>query len=321
MASRRIDVPALLKLLGIVAVRRGRKWSAPCPFHGEREASWAIIDAPGDQKHGAHYCFGCKQGGGPWELAARVWKLGDSQGALKEAGKRLWLALNLGQHEGPVLMPRLVRVDSSKKKLGMQFPDGIVFPDRFDDWRSGVAREYVRNRAEPWQVEKWGIGYALWGDLAYRIVVPVVTSGVLVTFVARAFISSIPRYDSGSRRKGAIADRALFGEPELDRTDPTILVTEGVFKALAFERDGFSNVVALLGSELTSARALLLAPFTNILVATDPDAAGEKAWRQISGSLGRSAQRRVVRVVMQRAPDDATSEERVQAVNRARAGL
>ena len=74
-----IDAPALLDRLGISYRRRGRALLAPCPLpgHTEKEPSWSMRDEPGEEKHGAHWCFGCDRGGGPADLVAGVLRVVD----------------------------------------------------------------------------------------------------------------------------------------------------------------------------------------------------------------------------------------------------
>lgn len=318
MAVGRVNVKALLALLKIDAKQRGRRWHACCPAHEEKTPSWGIIDDPGDEHHGSHKCFGCGFKGGPWELAARVWGC-----SLQDAGARLRSIFTGGPNvpAGPIanMLPRIVMVDSGLHARGVRLPAGVIFPERVDQWRSSVARDYLlETRGVPaWQIERWGLGYATEGRQAFRIVVPVWTRGIRATFVARAFIPTIPKHDSGRREDGAVADRALFGEPAFT-DDDTCVVVENVWSAMAFERDGVANACALIGSEVTAARSIMLSRFRTILVATDPDAAGEKAFCQLVGQLGRDETRRIIRVPLDCAPDDATPEQRMEAIERAR---
>jgi DNA primase len=85
-----------------------------------------------------------------------------------------------------------------------------------------------------------------------------------------------------------------------------VTIAEGVFGALALERAGAPNPTAILGSYLTPEKFNLLKRFETILVATDPDDAGEKVTKSL-GTLGRRA--RVIRLGMSRSPDDCTPEE------------
>lgn len=62
----------------------------------------------------------------------------------------------------------------------------------------------------------------------------------------------------------------------------TLVVVEGPFDALAIDRLD-RHVAALRGSDLSPAHASKLQTWGRLLVATDPDLAGEKAYRAIAG--------------------------------------
>lgn len=303
MSSADLDIETLLRHLGIRAHRRGRKWVALCPdpAHTDSKPSWSIIDSEGSRSHGSHHCFSCKFGGGPWELAAAVWGV-----STEDAGKRLRELLGgRGKREAHV---QKVTIKMPKKTEARRFdlPFGVVVPEPGGVWFE-PARTYLidRRRVPQWQIDKWGIGYAIKGRLRMRVVLPVYTSGELVTYSARAFIDGIPRYDAGREAFGAKPKRAVYGEPFWTDGD-TATIAEGCFSALALERAGFPNVGGILSSELTPGRALLFSRFDRIIVATDPDKAGDAVAKRID-ILSRRA--RVDRLVLPASPDDIPDDE------------
>jgi DNA primase len=81
-------------------------------------------------------------------------------------------------------------------------------------------------------------------------------------------------------------------------------VAEGIFSALALERAGAINPAALLGSELTPERARVLAGFEVVIIATDPDDAGEKVAKNLFVFKRRAT---VVRLEFEKSPDDLDS--------------
>lgn len=303
----RVDVPRLLALLGIEAKHRGRAHVAKCPNpkHDDHHPSWKIIDSPSAENHGSHHCQSCKFGGGPWELAAAVWGV-----SLETAGEKLAPLLKGGKPEPAPLPPDGLRVRIvGGPVLGPRFklPHGVVAPARLDDWLSGPLA-YTRARGvTDEQIARWSIGYAVEGSLAFRVVIPVVTRGVLRTFAGRSWLTGDEsRYDSGSERDGAVASRALFGEPRWDRSLRVATVCEGTWSMLALERVSFPNPTALLGCELTPARQHLLERFDVLIAATDPDAAGDAAADAMVAAFGR--RHRVVRLVLPLSPDDCAPD-------------
>lgn len=300
--SARIDVETLLRHLGIVATMdraSAHRWIGVCPNpeHSDSEPSWSIVDRPGHRKHASHHCFTCKFNGGPWELAAAVWGV-----ELRVAGARLREVLGEGQI--PDEAPRVV-IRQPRHLLPFKLPLGSVIPGPGGRW-FGPALEYLEGRrVTREQIDRWGFGYAIRGRLANRVIVPVWTEGKLRTFSARAIAPGLERYEAGRRHEGARPKRALWGEPGFDPELGIATVAEGVWSGLALERAGAPNPCAMLGSDLTPARARILGGFDALLVATDPDKAGEAvaAWIAV---LGRRAT--VRRLDLPTAPDDCSPE-------------
>lgn len=313
----RIDVERLLAALGIKAERRGKQWVALCPGHVEKSPSWRIVDDPRSDRHGSHHCFSCGFGGGPWELVAHVRDV-----TTEEAGR--WVrAEMLGERElEDDDVPAVVIRGKPPTIREMILPSGIAIPSLDGSEWFAPALEYLERRGVPaWQRERWHIGYATRGRCGMRVVVPVVTRGRLLTYVARAFVDEpgMPRYDAGKRTDpGCRPDAALFGEPGFEVPDAegrrgVCTVTEGVFKALAMERAGAPNPCAILGSQnLGPEKVALLASFRVILLAMDPDRAGEQSADLLEAMLGRWAD--VRRVPLTVAPDDADEETNARAL-------
>lgn len=307
-----VDVEKLLLALGIDAEQRGSKWVACCPDpeHEDRSPSWMMRDDPGKGWHGSHNCKACGFEGGPWELVAKV------RGIDLDAAAEFVRSLP----SRPVDTCEIPAVKIAVRRRGYRLPPGVMFPERIGELHSS-ARAYLARRGVPdWQIMRWGIGFATIGPLAWRVVVPVYTRGRLVTHTARAvFEDGSRRHDMPDRDSGAKADFALWGEPRFRRELSAVTVAEGVFSAMHLERIGAPNPCALLGSELTEHKIALLSEFPVILVATDPDAAGEKAWRQISAALRRTSY--VERVELEASPDDCEPASLRRAVEIATGGF
>jgi DNA primase len=301
----RIDVPKLCKALGLDARKRGALWFAKCPAHADSDPSWRIVDDPRSDRHGSHHCFSCGWGGGPWELVSHVLDI-----SLEEAGRWVMAEMLDRRVADDDDVPRVVIREMQKPVTEMVLPSGVLIPSLDGSEWFTPALEYLEFRGVPqWQRERWHIGYALHGSCNMRIVVPVVTGGKLISYVARAFVDDgRARYDVARRwEAGARSDVALFGEPGFVDRD-TATVTEGVFKALAMERAGAPNPCAILGaSNLGDEKIANLAKFRRILIATDPDRAGEQCADLLRTTLGRWCD--LVRVPLEIAPDDATVEQ------------
>lgn len=305
----KIPVSRLLDQLGIRAKKDGRLWKAVCPNpeHDDTHPSWSIVDDEGP-RHGSQWCHACGFGGGPWELVAAVRGV-----TLEEAGAWCWEHVFGGSNRAveDEDIPRVRILAPRQPAVEMQIPNHVHIPSVDGSEWHPTARAYLDKRGIPeWQITRWHIGYATMGRCAWRVFVPVYTGGKLLTYVARSFFDDgSARYDTGQRTDpGCRPDAALWGEPGFDHEVRVVTVTEGVFKGLAMERANSPNPCAVLGANNLGADKIgALARFDAMLIATDPDKAGDECAQRLSDMLVRYVE--PVRVHFERAPDDATVEE------------
>jgi len=296
----RLDVEMLLEALGIRATRRGRKLFAVCPNpdHPDKSPSWAIVDDQGHAQHGGHHCFSCKFGGGPWELVQAV------RGVDEQEASEYVTALILGQRRGVEGVPS-VKIRMPQARRGYELPSTVRIPSLDGSEWPKCFREYIESRGvTDDQLERWRIGYAVGGRLAWRMVIPVHTAGRLVAHVARSiFRDGSERYHMPRVAAGASPHIAILGEPLLDPSLGVLTIAEGSFSMLALERAGAPNPVALLGSDWSTGRAAILTRLRwgSVLIATDPDSAGERAAMAIAGSFRQS---KVLRLRLDISPDE-----------------
>lgn len=305
----KIPVDRLLSQLGIKAKRNGRLWTAICPnpSHADTNPSWSIVD-DGGARHGSQWCHACGFGGGPWELVAAVRDI-----PIEEAGKWCWVHVFGGTNRAledkdlPVLRVLAPRARPTE----MTIPNHVRIPSvDGSEWHPS-AIGYLHRRGIPdWQIERWHVGFATMGRCAWRVFVPVYTGGKLLSYVARSFFDDgSVRYDAGRREDpGCRPDAALWGEPGFDHEVRVATVTEGVFKGFAMERAEAPNPCAVLGANNLGVDKIgALSRFDALLIATDPDKAGDECADRLSDMLVRYVE--PVRVHFDRAPDDATEAE------------
>lgn len=289
MTSRPLDVPSLLDDLGIVYRRAGRHLEAVCPSpdHDDHSPSWHVV-ADG-KKAGAHTCRSCGFGGGPVDLVAAVRRT-------TPALAREWLA---ERERGNRVVHRIAAPTVVVRELGRVELPPWVERRPLDEW-PGSARSYlVGRRVTAEQVARHGLGYALRGTLARRVVVPVVTHGRLASWTSRSYCDETPRYITCDHPSPG----ALFGEPHATGDEAT--VCEGTWSALALERAGWPSPLALLGVAVTAEKVRTLSRFRRLLVATDPDDAGDRAAAQLARALGD----RVERWRLPESPDDLDDDD------------
>lgn len=299
--SFRVDVPMLLTSLSMASKHKGREWFALCPNpgHDDSDPSWRIVDAPGDKRHGSHKCWSCGFSGGPWELASAV--LGIS---LKDAGEYVQ-GLNRGVRTN-VRVPEVVVEMPRDEAPEYTLPNFVQIPSLDGSTWFTPALKYLQSRAVPPRfLERWDVGFALAGECAMRIVIPVRTSGRLVSHVARTFTGRTPPYHVPKRgARGAVPADGLFGEPGLDMSSDYVIVVEGIFKKFRLDLAGAQNVVAVLGaSNLTPSKVAILSSFARVIVAQDPDAAGDAMVAELRRGLGRGPT--ITELGLEVSPDDA----------------
>lgn len=290
-------VDEVLRRLGIDYDRRRTELWAKCPAHKDKSPSWSI-----NGRSGKHNCFSCGFGGTIEQLVAHVLRV-----TLEDAER--WLKENGGparEEKGAPAPTALVVSRPGRVNLLPQEVEAVPF----ERWPSSVRAYVVERGVTPEQVERWGIGYAIFGRLAGRIVIPVRdVRGRLLTYMARDF-SGDPKakrylYPQG-RWEGM--DGALFGEQRWNDADRTVVVTEGAIDALAVERAlPQFGLAAIGGSELRPAQALKLRlRFGTVVVLTDNDEAGSKAAQGFKGAL--AGQCEVVRAKLPEGKDAASVE-------------
>lgn len=277
-----LPIADILPALGIEAKQQGREWTALCPSpdHDDHKPSWSIRDEPGHAKHGFHGCWSCGFKGGlvglvmvrrACSMSEAVTFLG--KGAVDQAPEHVRLELEAVRSRAPAFA----------------LPAGVMM-ERFGLWPE-VVREYAVSRGVTGgQVDTWGLGYALTGKLAGRIVIPKRdVAGVLRGYTARTFLpTERKRYLEPLEVEGADGT-CLFGEAGwVDARSGAVVVTEGALNALAYARVCDHAVAALSGTKLVTVHAALkLARFARVYVATDADRAGDCAAEEIISLLER----------------------------------
>jgi DNA primase len=300
----KVDIEKLLLALGIKAKRNGREWQALCPLpgHADTKASWSIRDQEGHESHGLHHCFSCNQGGGVLSLTVDVLGFDDRDQA------RDWLQQN-GITSMPDIPQELDHVERSRDWLQQQelaVPAGVRFGN-VETWVS-AARDYALSPRPlgrgiaAFQVQRWGLGYAVDGRLGGRLFIPTRDEhGRLLSYTARTYRDHDARYLNPRKEEDASTD-AIFGAERWGpvATRDGLVLCEGALNALAVERALWTEpaaplaIGALGGSNVTPMVLATLSTFKRVLVLTDPDAAGDTAAMKVLAALGRW--RDVVRV-------------------------
>lgn len=287
-----VAVERLLERFGIEVVERaGQELWARCPAHRDTKPSWSI-----NVRTAQHHCFSCDWGGGAPALVIRGLGVDDLAWDSKDAWE--WLETHGFLVEvDPALSVELVLSGGRPHRFVLPREVRVVPPAQ---WPS-AARAYMQARGvTPEQVVRWGLGFAVDGRLAGRVVFPLRDSaGALRSYTARTFLDDPKRYLTPTRAEGPDSS-ALFGEehwPGLSGRQQVVVV-EGALDALAVERAIGGAVAGMLGATRASAMLVAgkLATFDEVVVATDPDPAGDAAWEALYPALVRHCLVRRVRL-------------------------
>lgn len=286
------SVERVLRGLGLETMLIGTRWwgeRCPLPGHAEhnpkhRWTNFFVRDDKASSYARTYHCYSCKGSGKLPELVMQVKGL-----PYREALD--WLAaLDDGSAEAAPILA--VRIQPHVVGRGLRMPPGVEFPE----WRDWIdtPRRYVESRGiTAAQVARWGIGYAVDGPLEGRIVIPTFRAGgVLANYQARSYVGHDVRYLSTPERDHPDL-AALWGEhlwPSPDERS-TLIVFEGAINGLAIERalDGWMvSLGGLHGSLVDHRRAMKFIGWRSIVIATDPDPAGERAAMAIESAVRHS---------------------------------
>lgn len=281
-----VDVPRLLIALGIEDFKQDGSsiWAAcPYPGHEETKPSWHIqVDEHDPQRNGLNHCFGCKEGGSALHLALHI--LGTSgYGAARRWIEEKGLTLDAPKAS------ELRLVSKRQTHFGSGMPSGSVVAP-LESWPTPYRR-YAQSRGiTDRQVDRWGLAYGAYGAAQGRIIIPTRDAeGNLLSWTARATRSDqSPRYRNASAKDGHDPS-AVFGEQYWSpwTTKEAVVVTEGAINAMACERVGAPNIAALSGSRLDAGQILRISRFGRVVLALDPDQAGERVAAQACATLSR----------------------------------
>ena len=301
------EIKSKLDIIDVVSSRvslqkSGNTYKANCPFHTERTPSFVV--SPERQ---SWRCFGaCSSGGDIFgfvmraenmefgdalrELAKRAGvELGSSDGRAKSnailsangAAAQFYrdtLASPAGQAARKYLDERGVGQsarDAFKLGFSPNSRDGLIRYLRTHDVsrKDAVAAGLVRQSEE---------NNAVWDFFRNRLMFPIFDrDGSVAGFGARALDDSTPKYINTAATAAFDKRNTLyalnFAIPAIRRSGSAVIV-EGYMDAIAAHENGYTNVVASMGTALTENQVAQLRSLArDFVLALDPDAAGQQA--------------------------------------------
>jgi DNA primase len=295
-------------LEGVTTVRkRGRTFTAICPFHQEKTPSLSI-----DIAQGLYHCFGCQAGGDVFKFVQETQGLDFSE-AVEQLAARAGIALQRD--------PEAIRRRGEREGLIEATRTAVDFyQDRLKTGQdAGGARSYLRGRGYDVDViDRFQLGYAPGGDVwdAFvthlravgvsekvmidaglaartsrgrlrdwfrgRIMFPIFDlRGEPVGFGARILEGDGPKYLNSPETRIYQKARLLYGlnwaKPDITRAGFS-LVVEGYTDVIGLHLAGMPQAVATCGTALGEDHFDLLRRFAErVVLAFDADQAGAGA--------------------------------------------
>jgi len=295
----RLDIVEIISSY-VTLDRTGQRYKAPCPFHQEKTPSFMVY--PDRQ---SWHCYGaCASGGDVFSFVMRAEKL-DFAETLRRLSQQAGVALPTRQshtreqvayqvneaaksyYQGILASDQGLSARTYLEKRGLT-DDSIV---RFELGLSPQDGESLRNHlaGKGFSLEQLTeAGVVRVNDRGQsrdlfrgRLIIPIRNShGELGGFGSRALDDSGPKYLNSPRTPVFDKGRILYGlylAQEAARQQGLVVV-EGYMDVIMAHQNGFTNVVASMGTALTRDQVAEIRRLTaKVVMALDPDAAGQQA--------------------------------------------
>ena len=283
--------------------RTGRNYKAPCPFHNEKTPSFIV--SPDKQ---IYHCFGCGAGGNVFSFVMRIENLQFPEAVemlAEKAGVVVPRSAGSPKGEDPLaakiyamneaacqfFQECLTNNKTAKDYLVSRgVADVTIKKFRIgcapDAWE-GLLTFLKKKNIEPSMIERAGLAIPSekgghYDRFRNRIIFPIIDlKGRVLGFGARVLDSSLPKYINSPETPVYSKGRNLYGlnfSKDAIRAKNYALIVEGYLDFLIPYQDGAENIIATLGTALTTDQIKLLKRFARtVIMVYDPDEAGEAA--------------------------------------------
>lgn len=302
--KQRLDA---VELIGrYVELRKaGTIYKGLCPFHSERTPSFVVYP-----DRGTWHCFGsCGTGGDIFNFVMRRENL-EFREALELLARQAGVTLEAEQDQNQGQRNRLYELNEAAATYFqgiLQHHAGAAAGRAYLE-RRGINSETMTNFRLGFALEHWSAlrdfllekGWSLDELLAAglvkrheernsiydafraRVMIPIRDrQGKVIGFGGRLLGDGQPKYLNTAETPVFHKSQVVFGldlAREAIRQEDKVVIVEGYMDVIAAHQHGFANVVACMGTSLTSEQLQQLHRFTsNFYVALDADAAGQRA--------------------------------------------
>lgn len=317
---------------GYVTLKRsGRGYVCLCPFHSEKSPSCSV-NTTGQYFH----CFGCGAGGDVITFIMKMENLSYIE-AVKFLADRSGMQMpdNGESNDFARLKARVLEIN---RTAAHYFFDTLTKSPLGEKGRRYFAeRQLTRDT-----IIKYGLGYAPddWHGLHYfmrdkgytddelvisnlctrsskgavfdsfrdRVMFPIIDlRGNVVAFGGRIIDGSGPKYLNSSDTPVFKKSRNLFSLNFAKKsTERKLILAEGYMDVIAINQGGFENVVATLGTALTSEQARLMKQYADeVVIAYDSDGPGQAATHRAINLLSEAGlDARIIKMEGAKDPDE-----------------
>ena len=280
----------------------GNKGMALCPFHGEKTASMSFTD-----EENLFHCFGCKEGGDIFKYIQLMNNV-EFQESVEIAADKY--SFNLTYTDSKFETNQKNLIDQIKKITDF-------FIRNMNEVKSTEALDYLKNRKlEGEDIKNYKLGFAEKDDkkiIQYcktnnisdadfkklgllsekgnflfknRIIFPITNfRSEVVGFGGRALEDFGPKYLNSSESSIYKKNRTLYFLPNFlkdVKKHKFVVIVEGYFDVIAFNKLGYSNVASPSGTALTIQQLNQISKYTDeIYLCFDNDQAGIEATKRI----------------------------------------
>lgn len=307
----RVDIVSVISRY-LPLKRKGRTYWGCCPFHHEKDASFAV-----NEERQFYHCFGCKESGNAISFVQKMESV-EFMDALK-------IVAEIAKMEVPSFKRDINQkqtIDKEKKDrlLSLLRCAGRHYHENLSSPKAKEATDYIKYRAlDKNIVTRFGLGYSMGGDemvnylveqgytlseikeagiaeikgdryydvFYNRLIIPIINNfNEIVGFGGRLLNKEshiAVKYRNTSATPVFDKSKIIFGINLLKRKkqkEPIkyVIVTEGYMDVMALHQAGFDTAVASMGTAFTYQQAKAIKNYTNnVYVSFDGDSAGQKA--------------------------------------------
>ena len=283
--------------------RSGRNYFGLCPFHNEKSPSFSV--SPDKQ---IFHCFGCGVGGNVITFISKIEGIGFKEAVENLAEKaNISLPVNTSQEDN-----KIEELKSKVYKVNMFTAN--YYHKRLYEPRSKIGQEYVKQRKLTNEtLEAYNLGFSGNFDELYqalrkegfkdeeilesglvnkndngkyidryrnRFMIPILdVRNRVIAFGGRVLDDSKPKYINSPENVVYSKGKHLFGLNVAKKGNTKkLLIVEGYMDAISLHQRGITNVVASLGTALTTNQGWLLRKNTEeVILGFDSDGAGQTA--------------------------------------------